>query len=273
MVHRAASASRRRRGEPAASESAVARTSAATQPSAEGALARATVSREQSEGPVEERETTSTDERCANDISDDGAPRSECDPSLAWRAGGERELHCADECSDAAERRGGAGSSRGQRRAEQATDQRGHKHQRTRHGRHERCRVHRAASASRRRHGGLAASESAVARASVATQPSAEAAHARAAVSGEQSKGPIEESTGTDGRSTGIMSDAACIEQRARAAAGMASRRRSRAPSRGRAQRSSRAPRRRWLESQSAASRARDRSWRARAPTNAARAA
>ena len=139
------------------------------------------------------------------------------------------------------------------------------------HWRHWRRRVHRAASASRRRHGEPAASESAAARTSAATQPSAEAALARAAVSGEQSEGWVEESMGTGERSTGAMSDAACIAQRARAAATMAGWLRARAPSRGRARRCSRAPRRRWLEPRSAASRAMAVSRIARIPPNAAR--
>ena len=86
--------------------------------------------------------------------------------------------------------------------------------------------MHHAAFATRRRHGEPAASEDAAERTSAATQPSAEAALARAAVSGEQREGHFEESTIIDGRSTGAMSDAACIAQRARAAAGMASRQR-----------------------------------------------
>ena len=95
MVHRAASATRRRHGEPVASESAAARTSAAAQPSAEAALARAAVSGEQSEGPVESRERTSAYERSKGDMGDDGASRSERDPPPAWRAGDEREIHRA----------------------------------------------------------------------------------------------------------------------------------------------------------------------------------
>jgi hypothetical protein len=94
-VHHTASASHRWDDWPAASESAVVRASAATQPSAEAALARATVSGEQSEGLVKSRESTSTDERSAGDMGDDGASRSDGDPPPAWRAGGEREIHCA----------------------------------------------------------------------------------------------------------------------------------------------------------------------------------
>jgi len=58
MVHRAASATRRRHGEPVASESAAARTSAAAQPSDEAALARAIVSSDQSKGRIEESTST-----------------------------------------------------------------------------------------------------------------------------------------------------------------------------------------------------------------------
>ena len=58
-VYHSASASRRRYGEPAASESAAARTDAATQPSTEAVLARDAVSGEQSEGRFED--STSTD--------------------------------------------------------------------------------------------------------------------------------------------------------------------------------------------------------------------
>ena len=57
-------------------------------------------------------------------------------------------------------------------------------------------------------------SESAVARMSAATQPSAEAALARAAVSGEQSEGRVEESTSTDATWHGAMSNTVCIVQR-----------------------------------------------------------
>ena len=63
------------------------------------------------------------------------------------------------------------------------------------------------------------------------------------------------------------MGKAACIAQRARAAAGMASRRRARAQPRWRARRRSRALRRRLLEPRSAARRARVGSRTARAPT------
>ena len=57
-------------------------------------------------------------------------------------------------------------------------------------------------------------SESAAARASAATQPSAEAALARAAVSGEQNERRVEESTSTDATRHGAMTDAVCIVQR-----------------------------------------------------------
>jgi hypothetical protein len=77
--------------------------------------------------------------------------------------------------------------SRGQRRAERGLGRGEHEHRRTQHGRHGRSRVHCAASTSCRRHGEPAASEGAAARTSAATQPSAEAALARTAVSGAQS--------------------------------------------------------------------------------------
>ena len=99
--------------------------------------------------------------------------------------------------------------------------------------------MHRAASASRRRHGEPAKSDSAAARTNAATQPSAEAALARATVSGEYSECWVKGSTSTDERSTGATSDAACIAQRARPAAGMARRRRASAPPRRRARRHS----------------------------------
>jgi len=47
------------------------------------------------------------------------------------------------------------------------------------------------------------------------TQPSAEAALAQAVVSGEQSKGRVEEGIATDKRSGGAMSDTTCIAQQA----------------------------------------------------------
>ena len=108
-------------------------------------------------------------------------------------------------------------------------------HRRTQLGRHEQRHVHRVESASRRWHGELAASESAAVRTGAATQPSVEAALARAAVSGEQSEGRVEGSTSIGDRSTG--GDAACIAKRVRAAAGKAIRRRARAPPHWRAQR------------------------------------
>ena len=104
------------------------------------------------------------------------ASRSECEPPPAWRAGGERERRRANERSEAALRRGGAGLSHGQRRAERGSGQGEHEHWRKQqHGRDRRRRVYCAASTSRRRHGEPAASESAAARTSAATQPSAEA--------------------------------------------------------------------------------------------------
>ena len=103
-------------------------------------------------------------------------------------------------------------------------------------------------------------------------QLSAEAALARAAVSGEQSEGHFEDSTSIDATRHGRHKRRTCVAQQARAAAGMASRRRARAPPDGRAQRRSRVPKRRWLEPRSAASRARVISRRARSSTGAARA-
>ena len=144
--------------------------------------------------------------------------------------------------------------SRGQRRAERGSGRGEREHRRTQHGRHGRRCVHRAASASRRRHGEPAASESAAARRAQrrSRAPRRRWLEPRSAAS--RARVGSEESTSTGERSTGAMGDAACIAQRVRAAAGMASRRRARAPPRGRAQRRSRAPRRRWLEPRSAAS-------------------
>ena len=185
--------------------------------------------------------------------SDASASRSEREPLPAWRFGGERERRRADGRGDAVERRGGAGSSRDQRRVERGSGRGKYEHRQTQQGRHERHRVYRAASATRRRHGEPVTSDSAAARTGAVTQLSAEAALARAAVSGDHSEGHFEENTSIDERSTRAMSDAVCIAQRSRPATGMASRRRARAPPRGRARRRSRTPRRRWLEQRSAA--------------------
>ena len=210
-MHRAVSASRRRHGEPAASENAVTRTSAATQPSAEAELeprsaaSRARVRSRRARAPTNVAQVTWMTPR---------ASRSEREPPPAWLAGGEQERRRADERSDAAEHRGGAGSSRGQRLAEQQTGRGEHEHRRTQHERHECRRVQRserepppawrAGGERERRCAG-----------SAATQPRAEAALARAADSGEQGKGRVEESTHTDERSTCAMSGAIYIAQRA----------------------------------------------------------
>ena len=136
MVHRAASATRRRHCEPVASESAAAQTSAATQPSAEAALARAAVSSEQSEGRV--KESTHAVERTTGAMDNAGASHSEREPPQVCRAVGEGERRC---------------------------------------------------------------------RTSAAKQPGTEAALARAAVSGEQGEGQLEESASTDVRSKCAMGD------------------------------------------------------------------
>ena len=105
-MHCAASKSCHRHYEPATSESAAARTNAATQPSTEAALARDVVSGEQSEGRFEDSTSTNA----------------------------------------------------------------------TRHKSHLQRSVYHSASASRRRYGELAASESAATRTNAAAQPIAEAA-------------------------------------------------------------------------------------------------
>ena len=112
-MHREAIASRRRHDEPAASENAAARTSAAAQPSAEAALVRAAVSGEQSEGRVEGRRARAPTNEARAPWATPRASRSERELLPAWRAGGERERRRADERSESAERRGGADSPPG----------------------------------------------------------------------------------------------------------------------------------------------------------------
>ena len=233
-MHCAAFATRRRHGVSAASESAAAQTSAATQLSAEAALARAAVSDAQSENHFEESTSIDATRHGHHERRTCIAQQARAATGMASRR--RARAFPADEHSDAADCLGVASSSRGQRRAERGSFRGEHDHRRAQHGRHERRRVHRAASASRRRHGEPAAKESAAWRTSAATQPSAEAALAQAEVSSEQSEGHFEESTSMDGRRSDAMGDAACIAQRARAAAGLASRRQTRAPPRGRAQ-------------------------------------
>ena len=84
-MHSEASASRRRHGESAASESAAAQTSAATQPNAEAALARAAVSVEQSEGWVERARALTNTVRAHRDAA---CIAQQERVAASWRAGG-----------------------------------------------------------------------------------------------------------------------------------------------------------------------------------------
>ena len=161
-------------------------------PSAEAALARAAVSDEQSEGRVER--STSTDERSTGAM-DDGACIAK---RVQAAAGMASQRRARAPPRGRAQRRNRALRLRwleprlAASRARDGSSRGEYEGQRTQHERHRRRRVHRAAIASRRRHGEPAASESAAAQMSAATQPSTEAALARAAISGEQSEGRVE---------------------------------------------------------------------------------